>query len=261
MGPFMAAAGAAGGAGALPKPGTAQNIGAQSVAGLAGLIQGVTGAFRTKQEKENDEALAALEALKRKGLLGFSPEYERLRQQQLLDPFARAATTLQQSNEAALASKGQSTGAELSRIRQEATRAIGGASLAGSEQLASENLQKVGDQRFEIEARKDVQAQGAARRRTSLFEGLAQAAGSQGQLAGSVPEVQRIAGVAGAPIRKPEALDEALSDRGVSPELRARLLQMDVAKLTRVAANLEAGIIGPEEEEMLAILADEAAGR
>lgn len=222
-------------------------LAAQAIAAGVGVAQGVAGARKTPLEKANEERLARLAELERQNLRGLDPAQKTLREQQLLGGARAEAARVRRQNEARMAGSGGMSGADLSRLRQEEMRALGSISQAAATQIGLEDLQKKQEQEAEERQLEWAVQQGRDRRRQSVFGAVGQAATAAGALAGGVPEVQRIAGVAGAPVRDARQLQRAMSRRGVPESAQRRVFAIGPENITRVLNNLHLGRIGPDE--------------
>ena len=235
-------------------------LAAGGVAAGIGAAQAITGGRKSEFDKRNEAELDRLLALQAQGRLGLTPQERAVREQQLVMPVQRAATEARQRSEAAQAAAGSLTGGDLSRLRTEATRAVGEGAQRAALEIERADIQKQQAQRAEMAQREAVAEQRRLDRRAAVYGGLAQAAGGVGQLAGAVPEVLRAAGLAGAPIRDTMALKQELDALGVPLDLQQEVMRIPPNRLPRVLNNaLTGNITGPEEQAMVDVLGFSAA--
>lgn len=242
-------------------------LGTAAISGAAGLGQGISGLFKTRLEKEQEEDLEDLIRREEGGGLGLSPEERRQRERQLLGPVRAAATAAQSRNEALLASRQGLSGADLARVRGETQRAVGEGTIAAQERILSEDVQRESAEMAEI---RQIQATLQARRdarRQQFLGGLGQAAGAAGQILGASPEFFRAADVAGAPIADPNALDVELgrlADAGEISQKTADILRRipNRQKTAVVNASVNGNTSDPLfNQELFEALTEDAATR
>ena len=156
------------------------------------------------------------------------------------------------------------SGADLARLREEQTRAIGEAGERAALAIAQADARKEAAQRQEIAQREALAETRRQERQASLFGGLAQAAGAAGRLSGGVPEVMRAAGLAGAPIADTAELRTRLANLGVEGSAAEMILRMNPRALTRAVNDAEQYLATGERQYLtdesidLIIAADEA---
>lgn len=226
-----------------------------------GIAQAASRAKKTKFEKKNLEEIERLQRLQQSGGLGLSPAEQRVREAQLISPVRAAAEAERTRSEQLLAAQGGTSGADISRLRQERTRAVGAAGQAANLALQQEDVQRRQGQIAELEQRRASASASQQARRAGVFGGLSQAAAGAGQVAGALPETFRAAGVAGAPIRDPSAFRAELQAQNISPETQAILLRIPSQNLTRTLQDSAAGSGRFFSAELQAALEREAATR
>jgi len=210
-------------------------------AGIGG-IQALVQALPTKQGKHNKRELDLLLAREKSGTLGLSADERALMGKQAMNPVREMADEARKRQEAAAATMGQTSAADLQRIRQAEQGAVAKAGEQAGMQIAEADLAKAEQQRSEIEQRLAAKAA----RTTDVVEGLGEAAAgaaeAQGQLAGAVP--YKIAGLYGRPIADQNATRASLSQSGFSSEEIEYLMRLEESNpgfLDELAARLGAG--------------------
>ncbi len=222
--------------------------------GAVGGAQALGSMFKTPQEKHNEEELRKLQQRQERGRLGLTGRERRVAQQSLLDPVREALSGQQNRNEALAAATGQSSGAQMARLREESQRAMAGATQRAAGQVTAADLAKQQAEEQEIEARVDAIQQARTARRNQMFKGLSGVAGAVGGIAGAPPEALRATGLFGSAIRDTDALRQKLADAGVAPEDVEAVIGLGPRRLTTLLRNLDEGRIGPEEAELAALL-------
>ena len=215
--------------------------------GAVGLIGGAgqigSSIVKSPYEKKNQERLDALYGKENRGKLGLTGREQQVAQAQLLDPVRAALAAQQRQDEAQLAAAGMSSGAQLARMREQREQATGQAQVSAVRALQEADIEKQKSQRAEI-AQREAAGQAARNDRTSaLFSGLGQVGGAIGQIAGTVPEVFRMAGVAGTPIRDPDALAQHLRLTGVPDESISLIQSIPPRELTTILDEVNRGVL------------------
>lgn len=237
-------------------------LAAGGIAAGAGAAQAITGGRKSEFDKRNEAQLDRLLQLQNQGRLGLTPQERAVREQQLVTPVQRAATETRQRSEAAQAAAGSLTGSDLSRLRTEATRAVGEGAQNAALTLQQEDIRKEQAQRAELAQRDTLAEQRRLDRRAAVFSGISQAAGGAGAIAGAVPETLRAAGLAGAPIRDTLALKRQFDEMDIPLDLQQELFRIPPHRMTRVLENaLMGNIVGPEEAAMDRVLRLQAGER
>jgi hypothetical protein len=181
---FAAMGGAAEDAGKLPME-VIQGANATTF----GLAQGIGTSFANNEmQRRNREMLDELLGREARGQLGMTPEQQRVMGQALSTPIAQRAQEDQQRSEAIAAAAGGSvSGADLSRLRTESSRATDRARQDAAMQVALAQQAAIQQQRNEIEQRMGLKA--ALRRDDieGILTPLAQGMSAAGQAAGSPP--------------------------------------------------------------------------
>jgi hypothetical protein len=236
---------------------------AGALTGGVGLAQGIAGAVKTKADKANEKRLRELEELKENSLLGLTGTDWRVQERSLLAPVRSAAGETRARAEQIGAGRDM-TGADLSRLRTEQTTAIAGAGERAALTLEQKNLLKIAAQEQEIRSREARMGERADQRKASVFEGLSDAAGAAGAVAGATPEALRAAGLAGASIYDTKALSDGLEARGITGEAKEIILGINPDRLPKAMFNVENGVVGGKPEAALraafALMDEELAG-
>lgn len=229
---------------------------AGGIGAAAGAGQLISGLIPSEMEKKNKERLERLYRMEETGKLGLSGREEQIYQSQLLDPVRSALAAQQRDNEAKMAASGMTSGAQLAAMRQERGQAMGQAQVAAGKALTEADVAKQKAQKAEI-AQREAAAQDAKQGRSSqAFAGLGQIANAAGLVAGSVPEVMRMAGIAGAPIREPAQLQTYLANAGVPQTSIDLVMQIPPDQLTTIAADVAMGKITSPYHQALAVARD-----
>lgn len=131
---------------------------AAAIAALAGTAQGIAkSTTNNKAQRHNKAALEALMAKEEQGNLGMSPEEKQQLSQQLNVPVQQAAAQGQQRAEQIAAASGQSSGADLSRLRTERDRATSTGAQQAALAVSGANQMRADEQRNELEQRLGMQ--------------------------------------------------------------------------------------------------------
>lgn len=233
-------------------------IGLLAAGGLAagtGLAQAIQGGRKTEFDKENEALLDELTGLRKQGALGLTEQERQLSTRSQLDPVRALASAAQSQQAAIQAASGNTSGASLAALREQQQRQVGGAAQQAALNVEAADLEARRAQEAEIAQRQAVAEQRRQDRVNNIFSGISQAAGAAGAVAGAIPEVGRIAGIAGAPIRDTGVLEQRLSELGAGPAATQAILRIPPDRLTTVLDNIVQGNLeGDLERSLLAAL-------
>lgn len=230
-------------------------VGIAAAAGIAAATAAITAAVRARKsalEKKHEEELDKLLQKQRTTGLGLTPQEQRLREQQLIAPVQQAAEAGRARGEAIGAATGQTSGADISRLRQEQARVIGTGAQRAQQAITTEDIASQRAGQAHIAALEAAVQEGKFRRQEAKLEAISEAGAAAGSIAGGSPETFRAAGLAGAPIRDQAALVQRLKEVGVDDEGIRIIQNIPPEQLSRVLNNvLEGNIAGPQEEALL----------
>lgn len=173
--------------------------------GVGGVVGGIADATSDRQaQQRNKSELTKLLAAEELGRLGLTGEERQSLDNQLNAPVAQAASQARARSEQLAASQQNSSGANLSRLRQEQSMTQAAGAQAAAAQIAGADMAKKQQQKAEIEQR--LQAKAAYKRDdiSKILGGLQQMAGPIGMLAGAPPGTAQAAGMFGTLYSAPE---------------------------------------------------------
>jgi hypothetical protein len=211
----------------------------------AGAVQGITGAMKTKADKEREEELRRREQMEKAGLLGLSDDAKQHREQQLMNPLRAAATEARQRASAAMATHSTS-GQDQARLREEQTRAEGEGAQRSMATVMAEDIQTKKAQQAHTAQLRAVIERRAQERRAAGFGAAGEAARAGAALAGAVPEATRIAGMGGMGLRDKVGLLEKLHESGASDATISALMRMPANEINQLARDAVMGVNTPE---------------
>lgn len=176
-------------------PVTLALLAAGGLSGVQGIIQSTA---NNPLQQRNREELDKLLALEQSGGLGLTPTQQRTYSHTLMDPVRQAAAAARSQNEQLqTALGGSSSGADLSRLRQEEQRQVGGAAQNAALQLAALNEAAMQGQKREIEQRTALKSGLREDDTRNILGGLAAAGGALGAAAGVPPGGNQLYGLFG----------------------------------------------------------------
>lgn len=167
----------------------------QAIGGpVLGVAQGILNTtINNEAQKRNKAKLEDLLQLERQDRLGLDPTQQRLMDQQLNAPVARAAQDAQQRAERIAATAGSgASGADLARLRQEAAQIRGAGGQDAALAIQQANAERELAQQNEIEQRIGLKAAMKRDDWDSVFNAASQVGGALGQTAGAPPSTQGI---------------------------------------------------------------------
>jgi hypothetical protein len=168
------------------------------IAGGLGTTQGVISSFQNNAEqKRNREQLDELLAAEKSGKMGLTGAEQQQMSNELVSPIQSATTAMRTRAEQAQAAMGNTSGANLARLREEQTRAVSGAQQAAAGQVQAADLAAQQRQRNELEQRLALKS--AMRRDdvNAILGGVSAVAGPLGGLAGAPPGTNQLSGMFG----------------------------------------------------------------
>lgn len=153
--------------------------------GAAGIGQGIAGALGNNgEQKLVNQQLDRLTRKKQQGNLGLSGEQQQMMDQALNAPVQNAAAQARSRAEQIAAASGSSSGADLSRLRQEQGRTVATGAQNAAAQIQSADVQKRQQQLDEINRLTALKSGLKQDDYSSIFGGLSQVAGAAGGAAG-----------------------------------------------------------------------------
>lgn len=202
-------------------PMTALMLASIGTTGALGLGQGIANTIANNPEQKLvKQQLDELNRKKAAGNLGLTGEQQQLMSQSLNAPVQNAAAQGRARAEQIAASMGGSSGADLSRLRQEQGRTVAMGAQNAAQQVAAANLAAKQQQLDEINRLTAMKSGLRSDDYNSIFSGLSQMAGAAGGMAG-VPKAMG---------STTSTLDRQL---GVDPMMRAPLQQQSMGELMR----------------------------
>lgn len=168
------------------------------IGGGLGATQGVVSSFlNNAEQKRNREQLDELLAAEKSGKLGLTGAEQQRLSNELVSPIQSATTAMRTRAEQAQAAMGNTSGANLARLREEQTRAVSGAQQAAASQVQAADLAAQQRQRNELEQRLALKS--AMRRDdvNAILGGLSAVSGPLGGLAGAPPGTNQLSGLFG----------------------------------------------------------------
>lgn len=164
-----------------------------TTAGIGALgagLQLATQAIPTAQDRRNRERLMELQRLEQSGGLGLSGEERAMMEQALMGPVRTMAAEERARGEAAEASMGGTSAADLSRRRREAAQRVDVAGQRAGLAIGQAELQRAKEQLDELEQRTAYKAE----RQKGMLQTVAQTIGGLGPSAGMVRAAQAVPG-------------------------------------------------------------------
>jgi hypothetical protein len=177
---------------AVPSMGTAK-FGREAVAGGVGILgataQLVPAMLKTSAEKENERRLAALRRLEDRGGLGLSESDVAMYQRQLMEPVRGMAREQRMATEARQASDPAAarSAASLARGQREEHRSLREAGQVAGAKVVAADLQRVAEQRTEIQERIAGKGREERRRMNVTSQYIGALAKPVAQIAASAP--------------------------------------------------------------------------
>ena len=226
-----------------------------TMAGI-GAAQAIGAVVPTKYDKANKQAIRDLEAKKAKGQLGLTDEERQRRSRDLLAPVRAATTQVGQQQARALAASGQGLGgADLSAIRNDAGRTIGGAGMQAQAAIGQQDEQKKAGQIEELNQRQAFQASRKSERTGAAFQGIATSANAVGQLAGAAPGTTTISGAFGTRLKSGlQTLGKTIGLSDIDQQELAKLADLPGGEQAARQALRGVNLQDPKVAEIAAIL-------
>ena len=145
----------------------------------------------TSAERENVGQIENLRGLENQGKLGLSQAERSRVSRQLMDPSRMLVREQQRAEEARMAGQqGSRSAAGLARGQRETRRALQEAGAAAGSKLAMVDLERVAEQRNELQERIAAQGRNEARRREAIGQAIGNIAKPVGQYVASRPQEQ-----------------------------------------------------------------------
>lgn len=197
----------------MPLPALAASLlipaGAQAIGTALKAAPGALDKRNKKRREEIDDLLA--------GGGGLSPE-ERGTLERNMAPARERQTQLGAENARLLAALGQTSGADLSALRRDTSRAVGETERAMGETLGAAELQA----RRQLQAEDSQLAAAQQKKRTalinSILSGAANVAGTIGQAAGAPPGTFEASGAFGQPVKDKKKFTTTLAKLGLETD-------------------------------------------
>ena len=179
---------------AVPKLGGNQYKQAGAMLGVGALGQAAQLGLQmvpTSAERENVGQIENLRGLENQGKLGLSQAERSRVSRQLMDPNRMLLREQQRAEEARMAGQvGSRSAAGLTRVQRETRRALQEAGATAGNTLAMADLNRVAEQRNELQERIAAQGRNEARRREAIGQAIGNIAKPVGQYVASRPQEQ-----------------------------------------------------------------------